>query len=147
MVDYCSTWIKAYEARDTGDKETTLKLVREATAGFVGTADLPPSDFMPEMVELYPEAKVVLVRRDPVKWWNSIAALTSRTTPAWLGPLLAPIPGWRYLPSFASHYSRSTLRLAGLTAPTASPAELIEKGGPRKCFRNNSHISVFGYIQ
>ncbi|KKY38985.1 putative nad dependent epimerase dehydratase [Diaporthe ampelina] len=130
--DYCSTWIKAYEARNAGDRETTLKLVRKATAGFVGTADLPPADFIAEMMDIYPHAKVVLVRRDPVKWWNSIAALTSRTTPAWLGVVLAPIPGWRYLPSFAREYSRSTLQLAGLggTEDTASPAELVKKGGP-----------------
>ncbi|KAF7536873.1 hypothetical protein G7054_g4141 [Neopestalotiopsis clavispora] len=128
--DYCSTWIKAYAAREAGDKEGTLKLVRKATQGFVGTADLPPADFIPEMLELYPEAKVVLVRRDAAKWWNSIATLTSRTTPIWLGPVLSPIPGWRHLATFASVYSRSTLRLAGLNDKDASPADLIRHGGP-----------------
>jgi hypothetical protein len=88
---YCSTWIKAYKARNAGDKEMTLKLVQKATAGFVGTADWPPADFMLEMMELYREAKVVLVRRDSIKWWNSVAALTSRMTPPWLGILMAPI--------------------------------------------------------
>ncbi|KAI0163523.1 hypothetical protein BJ166DRAFT_295747 [Pestalotiopsis sp. NC0098] len=128
--DYCSTWIKAYAAREAGDKEETLKLVRKATQGFVATADLPPADFIPEMLELYPDAKVVLVRRDATRWWNSIAALTSRTTPAWLGPVLSPIPGWRHLATFASVYSRSTLRLAGLDDKNASPADLIKHGGP-----------------
>jgi hypothetical protein len=109
-----------------------LKLVQKATAGFVATADLPPSDFMAEMMEIYPDAKVVLVNRDPEKWWNSVAALTSRTTPWWLGIVMAPIPGWRYLPTFAKEYSRSTLKLAGLTKDTASPVELIKHGGPRK---------------
>lgn len=52
--DYCSTWIKAYEARNAGDKEATLKFVHKATAGFVATADLPPADFIPEMMEIYP---------------------------------------------------------------------------------------------
>lgn len=89
---------------------------------------------MAEMMELYPDAKVVLVKRDAVKWWNSIAALTSRTTPVWLGPLMAPIPGWRHLPSFANEYSRSMLSLIGLTEDTASPVELLKKGGPRKLF-------------
>lgn len=93
---------------------------------------------MPEMMELYPDAKVVLVRRDPEKWWNSIATLTSRTTPWWLGAVLAPIPGWRYLAKFASVYSRSTLRLAGLENKDASPTDLIEKGGPRKL--NLTHL-------
>ncbi|KAG8169520.1 hypothetical protein KVR01_000265 [Diaporthe batatas] len=129
--DYCSTWIKAYEARNRGDTETTLKLVRKATAGFVATADLPPSDFMPEMMQVYPDAKVILVKRDPVKWWNSISALTSRATPSWLGIALAPIPGWRYLAKFANHYSQSTLQLAGVPDyQSASPVELIKKGGP-----------------
>jgi hypothetical protein len=107
-------------------------MVREATAGFVATADLPPSDFMAEMMELYPDAKVILVRRDPEKWWNSVAALTSRTTPWWLGVAMAPIPGWRYLSSFAKHYSHSTLQLAGITENSASPMELIKRGGPRR---------------
>jgi hypothetical protein len=87
---------------------------------------------MPEMMELYPDAKVILVRRDAQRWWDSVAAVTSRTTPWWLGPVLAPIPGWRHLITFANEYSRSTLRLAGLTDKTASPVELIKRGGPRK---------------
>ncbi|KAI0856213.1 hypothetical protein F4860DRAFT_519045 [Xylaria cubensis] len=65
---YCLTWIKAYEAREAGDKQETLKLVCKATAGFVGTVDLPPVDFISEMVELYPDAKVVLVKRDVTRW-------------------------------------------------------------------------------
>lgn len=109
-----------------------LKCVRKATAGFVGTADLPPSDFVPELMELYPDAKVVLVRRDPQKWWDSVATLSSRTTPWWLSIVMAPIPGWRYITTFASEYSRSTLKLAGLTEKTASTSELIKRGGPRR---------------
>lgn len=100
----------------------------------MGTADLPPSDFMPEMMQVYPDARFILVRRDPEKWWNSIATLTRRTTPSWLGFVLAPIPGWRCLAKFATHYSQSTLQLAGVPDyQTASPVELIKKGGPRRC--------------
>ncbi|KAK8140101.1 hypothetical protein PG984_000167 [Apiospora sp. TS-2023a] len=111
--------------------EETLKLVRKATAGFVATADLPPSDFMAEMMELYPDAKVVHVRRDPQRWWDSsIKAVTARTAPWWFGVVLAPIPGWRHLATFASVYSRSTLRLAGLDPAKATPSDLIRQGGP-----------------
>ncbi|XXH02581.1 hypothetical protein Hte_008958 [Hypoxylon texense] len=139
--DYCSTWIQAYEAREAGNKEQTLKLVQKATAGFVGTADLPPSDFMPEMMELYPDAKVVLVRRDPVKWWNSISTLTTRTTPWWLGAVVAPIPGWRYIPTFASVYCRSSLRLAGMNAKKdVSPTDLIKWGGPHILTAHNDRV-------
>lgn len=132
IPEYCRTWIEAYEAREAGDKERTLKLVRKATAGFTVVADLPPIDFMPELMELYPDAKVVLVRRDPEKWWNSISALSSRTTPSWLNVMLSPIPGWRQLPKFNNSYSRSLLRLAGLDVNRAGPKDFIEKGGPCK---------------
>lgn len=138
--DYCATWIKAYEAREAGNKEETLKLVRKATAGFAATADLPPSDFMPEMMELYPDAKVVLVKRDPQKWWDSIATLTARTTPFWLAAVVAPIPGWRFIPTFASVYSRSTLRLAGINKKDASPTDLIDKGGPHILTNHNDKV-------
>ncbi|KAK8050815.1 hypothetical protein PG994_012545 [Apiospora phragmitis] len=130
MANYCGTWIRAYEAREAGNKEETLKLVRKATAGFVATTDMPPSDFMPEIMELYPGAKVVHVRRDPQRWWASIKAVTTRTTPWWFGIDLSPVPGWRHLATFASVYSRSTLRLAGLDADTATPSDLIQHGGP-----------------
>ena len=132
IPEYCRTWIEAYEAREAGDKERTLKLVRKATAGFTVVADLPPIDFMPELMELYPDVKVVLVRRDPEKWWNSISALSSRTTPSWLNVMLSPIPGWRQLPKFNNSYSRSLLRLAGLDVNRAGPKDFIEKGGPCK---------------
>ncbi|KAI1402636.1 P-loop containing nucleoside triphosphate hydrolase protein [Hypoxylon fuscum] len=138
--DYCSLWIKAYEARNAGDKEQTLKLVRQATAGFVATADLPPADFMPEMMELYPDAKVVLVRRDPVKWWNSLAAVSSRTAPWWFDYVMAPIPGWRYLPYFAKHYSRSTLELAGVHEKNANTSQLIKRGGPHILEAHNAKV-------
>jgi hypothetical protein len=59
----------------------------------VGTPDLAPADYMLEMMELYPDAKVVLVRRDSFKWWNSVATLARRTTPPWLGILTVLISG------------------------------------------------------
>ena len=73
-VDYCSTWIKAYEARNAGDRETTLKLVRKATAGFVDTADLPPADFIAEMMDIYPVCSSCPFRNTSNKknWLGSI---------------------------------------------------------------------------
>ncbi|KAI0381303.1 hypothetical protein F5Y04DRAFT_255201 [Hypomontagnella monticulosa] len=138
--EYCATWIKAYAAREAGNKEETLKLVRKATEGFAATADLPPADFMPELMELYPDAKVILVKRDPQKWWNSIATLSAKTTPFWLAAVVAPIPGWRFIPTFASVYSRSTLRLAGIDKKDAGPTDFLEKGGPHILTNHNDMV-------
>ncbi|KAI0909943.1 hypothetical protein F4823DRAFT_401154 [Ustulina deusta] len=41
---YFATWMGAYRARNAGDKEQTLKLVRKATAGFVATALFLPKE-------------------------------------------------------------------------------------------------------
>ncbi|KAI1383104.1 uncharacterized protein F4822DRAFT_440788 [Hypoxylon trugodes] len=137
---YCKLWLDAYKAKDAGDKKKTLKLVKEATAGFVATADVPPVDFIPELMELYPEAKVVLVRRDPEKWWKSVVALTSKATPWWLDVAMAPIPGWRYIPAFMRRFSKSFLGLAGVSDDKASPAELIERGGPFLLVAHNRRV-------
>ncbi|MEU4802848.1 sulfotransferase family protein [Actinosynnema sp. NPDC023587] len=42
-------------------------------AGFESTVDWPACDFRPELVERYPDAKVVLTVRDPERWYDSFA--------------------------------------------------------------------------
>ncbi|KAK8075352.1 nad dependent epimerase dehydratase [Apiospora hydei] len=77
-------WVQAYEARQAGDKETVLKLVRQQVSGYVGCTDMPNVDFLPELLELFPDVKVVLVTRDPAKWWKSIGVNLSYASPWWL---------------------------------------------------------------
>ncbi|RYP25033.1 hypothetical protein DL767_008502 [Monosporascus sp. MG133] len=106
---YCKTWIQAYEAKWRGDREETLKCVRRATAGFVGTTDLPTIDFIPELMELYPEARVVLVGRDPERWARSVEGLGKHIM-WWLPYVMWPVPGWRWFPSFIHHFTVSGLK-------------------------------------
>ena len=73
-----------------------MKALREATRGFVGTSDMPANQFVAELVELYPEAKVVCVTRDPARWWTSIEKVTGALTPWWASYMMMPIPGWRW---------------------------------------------------
>lgn len=49
-----------------------LKGIREVTKGYAACTDVPHILAVPEMLEIYPDAKVVLVTRDPVRWWSSI---------------------------------------------------------------------------
>lgn len=80
------------------DKPAMKKLLRELTAGFVGTTDCPCNSFVPELLELYPGAKVVLVTRDPQRWVESIAPVFKHWNPWWFRYLVWPYPGWRWLP-------------------------------------------------
>lgn len=83
-----------------------MKLLRELTAGFVGVTDAPNFDFIPELVELYPAAKVILVTREPERWWKSIGGNLKYAFPWYLPILTAPMPGLRWFPSIAAHWQR-----------------------------------------
>ncbi|KAI0015682.1 hypothetical protein F4780DRAFT_51174 [Xylariomycetidae sp. FL0641] len=134
------TWIKAFEARDAGDHEAALKHVRKVTAGYVGITDLPGIAFLPELLELYPDAKVVLVRRDPVKWWKSLGVLMA-VVPAWLPVLMAPVPGWRYIPKFINIYTRDMLKMGGTLDSNAKGIDgLTNLGGPRLLETWNEYV-------
>lgn len=56
-------WLRAAE----GDRES----LRRVTAGVRSTVDWPGAYFWRELIELYPEAKVVLTVRDPERWYQS----------------------------------------------------------------------------
>jgi hypothetical protein len=64
--------VQLVEAKQAGEKELALKLLREVTTGYAACTDMPHAMVTPELVELYPDAKVVLVTRDPERWWKSI---------------------------------------------------------------------------
>lgn len=77
-----------------------MKLLAKATAGFASIADNPAILFMPELMELYPDARFVLVERDPESWFRSIGDLGKNfQLPMWcLKVLFAPLPSWRWVP-------------------------------------------------
>ncbi|MCX6032699.1 MAG: sulfotransferase family protein [Chloroflexi bacterium] len=45
-------------------------------AGYDATTDLPACLFYRELMEAFPEARVILTVRDPEKWWQSFEKLT-----------------------------------------------------------------------
>lgn len=94
-------WTKALEAKNQGDKARTLKLVHQVCRGFVGLTDGPGYCFLDEMLELYPDAKVVLVRRDPERWAKSFDGVFSAAS-AWYIPVVTAIrPGTRWVKPIA----------------------------------------------
>ena len=84
-----------------------MKLLREVTAGFIGVADLPPLDFIPELMELYPEAKVVL----PDRWLESLMVVSRASNKPWLPYLVWVVPGWRWFPTLMRHYAEGAKRV------------------------------------
>ncbi|CAG9950805.1 unnamed protein product [Clonostachys rosea f. rosea IK726] len=109
---YVRKWIKVYELRH--DRPNLLKALREATRGFVAIADVPGNHFIEELQELYPEAKVVDVNRDPVKWWASLENVINKASPWWLHYFLLPMPGWRWFPRAIECMTQRSIEMIGI---------------------------------
>ena len=64
-------------------------------------SDLPAVLFSPELLQAYPDAKVILTTRDPEKWVDSMQSTIWRAHSWWTFDLLTPfdslIRGWRTL--------------------------------------------------
>lgn len=99
-IAYVKLWCDAFTNRD--NKPVLMKLLREATAGFAAVTDVPTNAFIAELVELYPDAKVVLVTRDPDRWFNSMQTLLKDGYGSMLvlKAMLWPCPGWRWAPTW-----------------------------------------------
>ena len=53
------------------DKQFVLESLRSLTDGYVATADSSLCQFVPEILELYPDAVVICTIRDPNAWAKS----------------------------------------------------------------------------
>ncbi|RYP49332.1 hypothetical protein DL768_004957 [Monosporascus sp. mg162] len=115
--------------RSRGDRPRMMRLLREITAGFVGITDQPGILYIPELMELYPDVKVVLVTRDPEKWWKSIEPVAKNVQFWWLKPLLFPVPALRWIPEIFQGFIARNRSLYGDMKPGI---ELLK--------RHNAHI-------
>ncbi|TLD33470.1 hypothetical protein PspLS_00092 [Pyricularia sp. CBS 133598] len=127
--EHCKKWVQAYRAKRLGDFELTCDLIRELTAGFVAVTDMPPLDFIPELMAVYPEARVVLVTRDPESWLASIRPVARNSSlDNWLVQYaLWPIPGWRHFPALSAEFGTSTKEYLGIVDDSiANPLPCVE---------------------
>lgn len=95
-------WSRVFAARK--DKPALLALLREATAGFVAVTDAPANCFVPELLELYPDARVVTVTRDRARWWASWGAVKDAAGAGFLNVVLAVVPGRRWYPWLVTQF-------------------------------------------
>lgn len=95
-------WSRIFSARH--NKPLLLKLLREATAGFVAITDAPGNCFVEELLELYPNAQVICVRRNRENWWKSWESVTKTAGAGFLSWFLAVVPGKRWYPKLVVQY-------------------------------------------
>ena len=91
-------WIDVIEhtpTRTEGDREYVLNNVKQLLDGYVACTDLPSNAFVEELMQIYPDAKVICTVRDPEKWWASLAPVVEKGNLTLLSWILAPLPTLR----------------------------------------------------
>lgn len=78
------------------------KTTQQRLDGYVAVTDAPCSQFVPELLELYPNAKVICTTRDPIAWEKSVGQLQSIAMAWFLRAVLLPLPGMRHFVHYAS---------------------------------------------
>ena len=84
------------------DKQYVLQRLRDEVNGYVATVDAPLAQFTPELMELYPDVKVVCTVRDPDAWAKSIDATASATKLTLLSVILFWVPTLRHLGNYST---------------------------------------------
>lgn len=72
------------------------KLLANLTRGYVAITDSPANTFVEELVELYPDAIVIVTTREREEWWVSAKELFKKTDMTWLDVLLWPVGTLRW---------------------------------------------------
>lgn len=72
-IDICEHTPEKNEA----DRKLVMEGLKKQLDGFVGCTDMPALAFVEELMQIYPDAKVVTTVRDPDKWWASMAPIVS----------------------------------------------------------------------
>ncbi|KAJ9148973.1 hypothetical protein NKR23_g4719 [Pleurostoma richardsiae] len=65
-----------------------------------GATDIPACLFVPELLKVYPEAKVICTVRDPEDWVRSIGNVADNSLQWILKILLLPLPTMRMFPAY-----------------------------------------------
>ncbi|KAJ5961195.1 uncharacterized protein N7479_008345 [Penicillium vulpinum] len=87
------SWLKQ---ENSTSRTKMLTLLRHRLAGYVAITDSPGSELVPELMELYPDAKVICTVRDPILWETSMLHVQSLTGVWFARAVLLPLDGMRH---------------------------------------------------
>lgn len=89
------SWIKVlklFPFRTDADRKIVLSLIHQRLDGYAAVTDAPANGLIPELLELYPDAKVICTVRDVEAWVKSMEEVASAPTKWFLRGVLLPLP-------------------------------------------------------
>lgn len=108
------SWIKVLShlpARNDSDKRLIFYLMASRLNGYAAITDAPTSLLVPELMELYPNAKVICTVRDPKSWVESMTSAINAATMWYLRIVLFPLPTLRFWVDFVNVLSEAGTKL------------------------------------
>jgi hypothetical protein len=122
-------WIKISELRpyrSPEDKQQVLNILAKRLDGFVVTADPPLSLLIPELMEVFPDAKVIVTTRNKDTWTESMMLSVKLVKPRlqrfiffWLGGQ------FNYLPKLWMTFSKIFEETYGTDIKTRADADVV----------------------
>ncbi|KAJ5288193.1 NAD dependent epimerase/dehydratase [Penicillium angulare] len=100
------------------NKKAMLNLISTQLNGYAASTDAPGAQFTPELMELYPNAKVICTVRDIEAWEKSMNQVMHYSLLWFLRGLLLPLPGMRHFISYLNLLGVQWTRLYGEKLPT-----------------------------
>lgn len=108
-LSHMRQWLKIHEISRTArecnrtlteaERDHVKYMMKSLYRGYASCSDTPTFYYAQELIELYPEAKVIVTVRDRETWWKSKVATNNAIRKPWLPLVLWPIPaGVRILP-------------------------------------------------
>lgn len=101
------------------DRPAMLDLISQDLDGYAAITDSPGSQFVPELMQLYPHAKVVCTVRDPDPWKQSMHRVISMIVLSFLRVVLLPLPGMRHWINYVVLIGNMWEKMYGEQTPTA----------------------------
>jgi hypothetical protein len=101
----------------SANEDSVMDILRDRFDGYAAATDAPTSGLVKELIELYPNAKVICTVRDPDSWVQSMAGVSSAATMWFLRGVLFPIPNMRYFVDYIDALRKQWVYLYGERDP------------------------------
>lgn len=114
------SWIKIlrlFPFRTDTDRKAALSLIHQRLDGYAAVTDSPGTGLIPELLELYPDAKVICTTRDAEAWEKSMDGVASAATKWFLRGVLLPLPTMRHFVDYINALRDQWLYLYGEIEP------------------------------
>ncbi|KAL9130375.1 MAG: hypothetical protein Q9217_001433 [Psora testacea] len=107
--DHVTGWINILRhtpCKSAEDKVYIKDGLRRLLSGYIACTDIPPAAFTEELVEIYPNAKVICTVRDPGDWWRSMEPIVKNSKMGLLGFLFYLLPTLRWFTTYSNAMSK-----------------------------------------